>query len=659
MAKNDVVLLDSIIDERLAEQLPSNKRDEVFEYFVFEQILKDFDLSRDEIESGWIDGQNDGGIDGFYVFINGRLLQDPASFFWPKINASIDIRIVTCKHHDTFEQAPLNSMLASAQELFDLSLEPSQFKGQYSKELLEARTALVLAYRRLSIAGPDVTFELTYASRGDTTNVGENIRARANQIETLLKSYFSSCRARFEFVGAGELIAKYRRTKRFSLDLPFKEHLSGGHESYGLLGELDKFVEFVQDEGGNLRRYLFDSNVRDFLRGSRVNDDIAASLNSAAGPDFWWLNNGVTILATNAAITGKAIALQNIQIVNGLQTTETIYRHFQATGLISDSRNVLVKVLVSTDPQIRDRIIQATNNQNAVEVASLHATDKIQRDIEEILESNDWYYERRKNYYRNIGKPLNRFATPLYLASGFVALVLKNPAKATTLKARFMRNPVSYDAVFSENTPIELWPTIVEILKRVEDGLSYVRPEDFGLSDRFLSRWRNLVSLICVSRIIGTFSYKIPELLDLDFQLITRDSVGEVWKPIQEELESYKWVHGKGRPYKNHQFATDSCFRASTQFGISGAEAVGRKILPTGTPERPAIIVSDELLSQVQSIVSEDLWDKERRCWKTGADKIVATRLKCRRGEARTALRMLKNGTTPLDFMRNDGAQIS
>ena len=82
-----------------------------------------------------------------------------------------------------------------------------------------------------------------------------------------------------------------------------------------------------------------------------------------------------------------------------------------------------------------------------MEIAALHATDKIQRDIEEILERHDWYYERRKNYYRNIGKPKARFVTPLYLASAVVALVFKNPAKATRIKARFTRNQHSYEDV--------------------------------------------------------------------------------------------------------------------------------------------------------------------------------------------------------------------
>jgi hypothetical protein len=95
-------------------------------------------------------------------------------------------------------------------------------------------------------------------------------------------------------------------------------------------------------------------------------------------------------LATNATIPGKTIQLQDIQIVNGLQTTETVFRHFKTGAKESQDRALLVKILVSSDAQARDRIIRATNNQTLVEVAALHATDKVQRDIEEILERHNW-----------------------------------------------------------------------------------------------------------------------------------------------------------------------------------------------------------------------------------------------------------------------------
>src|SRR5438445_11551941 len=104
MAKNDTLLIDGIIDERISLKLPSDKRDEAFEYFAFEQALKDYDFSTDEIISGSVDGRNDGGIDGFFIIINGHLLSDPESFNWPKSGAVLEVWLITCKHHDTFRQ---------------------------------------------------------------------------------------------------------------------------------------------------------------------------------------------------------------------------------------------------------------------------------------------------------------------------------------------------------------------------------------------------------------------------------------------------------------------------------------------------------------------------------------------------------------------------
>ncbi len=135
-----------------------------------------------------------------------------------------------------------------------------------------------------------------------------------------------------------------------------------------------------------------------------------------------------------------------------------------------------MKIVVSKDVRHRDRIIQATNNQNVVETAGLRASDKVQRDIEEFLEQHGWYYERRKNYYKNIGKPQDRFVTPMFLAGGFVALVMKNPSQAAKLRAKFMRKDKSYESVFSDRHVIHLWLAVTEVLKRVEAGLNRVRP---------------------------------------------------------------------------------------------------------------------------------------------------------------------------------------
>ena len=412
MAKNDRFLLDGIVDDRVAARSPSDKRDEAFEYLAFEQVMKDFDLSNDELLSGWIDGRQDGGIDGFFILVNGHLLQDPEAFIWPRTGSDLRVFLISCKHHETFKQATLDAIVATLTELLDFGIEDASLQGAYSEALLRKRNNLRYAYRKLSPRLSSFSIDISYASRGDTLDIGTEVRSRADQLRALVKDYFGSCKSHFTFVGSTELVGLHRKIPNFTLELPFVEALAKG-ERYVVLVRLSDYFKFVSDEDGKLRRYLFESNVRDFMGLNRVNEDIRSTLENKESPDFWWLNNGVTILATSASITGKSIQASEIQIVNGLQTTESIYRYLSSSGSATDDRCVLVKVIVTRDEAVRDAIIRATNNQTDVELASLHATDKIQRDIEDALSRSGLSYERRKNYYVNLGHTPAEIVTPL------------------------------------------------------------------------------------------------------------------------------------------------------------------------------------------------------------------------------------------------------
>jgi hypothetical protein len=630
MAKNDVVLVDTILQGRRADRYPSDDPGEVFELFAFEQVLKPFDLSQDEIEHGWIDGRDDAGMDGFFVFVNGRLVQDPNTFAWPRRNTEIEVRIINCKHHETFQQAPLNTLLANVPELFDLAIERNALRGSYSEELLEARDTFFEVVRQLSVTRPMLNFEFLYASRGDATAVAVNVQATAKQLESAIHSLFSDCTVRVSFVGAGELLTMYRTTRSFALNLPIIEYLTGGPASYVALARLDQFARFVTDEDGNLRRYLFDSNVRDYLGESGVNQDISASLGDASTPDFWWLNNGITILATGAAVVGKEIQLQDIQIVNGLQTTETVFRAFQEHRVQRPERAVLVKIIVSSDESVRDSIIRATNNQSIVETAALRATDKIQRDIEQALERHDWYYERRKNYYRNVGKPLARFVTPMYIAAGCVALVMKNPAEAATLRSRFMRSDDSYHRVFDPDLPLNVWVTIAELLKKVEAGLSTVRPERTHEGERFLANWRNLVAFLVACRAIGRFSYEADNLAKLDVRAIPESAIVEVWVVIQ----GVQSVIGK-RTYRNPGFVRRCLEEVATQFGVQHLAALTRKrVAPPASKTAPRSLVSDELVDSVDAALPQ-------QPWKPGVHREVAKAIHKRPDDVTAAIQRL------------------
>lgn len=532
MAKNDKVLIDGIIDDRIETKIPSEKRDEVFEYFTFEQILKDYDLSNDELLIGNVDGRNDGGIDGFYIFVNGHILNDMEKFNWPKSGSILEIWIITCKYHDTFKQAPLDNLAASLTELFDLSIENEQLKCDYSHQIISQRSKFKNAYRKVSPRLSEFSINICYASRGSSEDIGESIKARARQIEQICIDSFGNCNSMFNFYGSTELIDLHRKAPNFSLELPFSDNLTSG-ETYILLVKLRDYYNFISDDG-KLRRYLFDSNVRDFMGLNRVNEDIRNTLSNDKSPDFWWLNNGITILATGASVVGKSIQIEDIQIVNGLQTSESIFRYFDLGGTDIKNRSVLVKVIVSNNSENRDEIIRATNNQTIVELASLHATDKIQRDIEEILKLNDFYYERRTNYYKNQGILPEKILTPLYLASGFVSLILKSPEQGSELKSRFMRNEESYNKVFSLSTDLKVWPKIAFILKSTDKFLVSKKINSNNKSEHFLKNRRHFVSFITISRLLNNFDFTIYDLISFELSRYSLIELEKSWDILHD-----------------------------------------------------------------------------------------------------------------------------
>jgi len=530
MAKNDTILVDSLL-QQMQRVTPGDIGD-IFERFALEQILKSFDLSTEEMDFGWTDGSLDGGIDGFYVLINGRLLTDATDFSWPRTGAEIKVFIITCKHHETFQQGPLDSLLATAQDIFDLSLSNSELSGKYSAKIKQCRDLFISAFKHLSLHRPTISFEVVYASRGNTDLLGASIKARAQQLINLLNSYFSASECIFNALGAAELVERYRQVRSFALDLPVQECLTAGQEGYVVLAKLRDYSAFVQDENKNLRRYLFDSNVRAYLGKNLVNADIRNTLDDSCGPNFWWLNNGVTILATSASLVGKTLKLRDIQIVNGLQTTESIYKHFSsAADLIGDARTLLVKVIVSQDENVRDQVIRATNNQSAVEPAALHATERIQRSIEEILLQHDWFYERRTNFYKNEGKPEGRIVSPLLMAAGSVALLLKNPVSASKLKQKSIRTPEAYQSVYSEVFPLNAWPVAAVLMRSAE--LAIIRGQrKRGSHTGVISAWRGPLAYVAASRALGTFSFEHRNLISMDLSVLSDTFMDECWSCI-------------------------------------------------------------------------------------------------------------------------------
>ena len=162
MAKNDLILLDGILEEYSRDPSFENAG-ETFEYFATEQILKDYAFSKDQLLSGSVDGRNDGGIDEFFVLVNGHLAESIPDDFWPKSNAELEVFIITCKHDSSFKQGPITTMIPSLIQLFDFSIATSALQESYNEKLLRKRDLLFSTYKRLASSLVKFDINIIYA----------------------------------------------------------------------------------------------------------------------------------------------------------------------------------------------------------------------------------------------------------------------------------------------------------------------------------------------------------------------------------------------------------------------------------------------------------------------------------------------------------------
>jgi hypothetical protein len=549
MARNDVVLLDSLVEKSKAQLGSDREESELFELFTFDQVLKDYEPSFEELESGWTDGGNDGGLDGFFIFVGDRIATPDSPTFASKRSPHIDVHIISARRSATFEQQPIDSLISSLGELLDLRIRDNELKYPYNDDVLEQRRLFSRTYIALAERQPKLRLCVHYCSRGDASQVAPNLRSRAQTLQKLLDELFSNAETAVKFVGASELLTSARKHRDFTLRLPYIENfVSREGRNYILLCTISDYFKFMSDEEGKLRHHLFESNVRDYLGKVQINSDIQQTLErheSADQGDFWWLNNGVTILGTNASVAGKELCVENAQIVNGLQTTQTIYRYFTSESpVLDDRRAVLIKVILAADEAMRARIIKATNYQNTVDLASLRGLDKIQRDIEQFLFDHGWYYDRRKNYYKNQGKPAQRIISVPYLAAAVRAIALGEPARSQKQRSRSLRDDATYSQVFDPAWDLRVFLASLEVIRAIETTIHARRK--VAVNDA-PSAFVHYIGFVYACECLGKYAYDANEICALVGNVPPSDQIFR----IQNELkQASKNSREPGRRYQ-------------------------------------------------------------------------------------------------------------
>jgi hypothetical protein len=306
------------------------------------------------------------------------------------------------------------------------------------------------------------------------------VQRKADTLAEMVRGLFPGAACAVEFLTASELLAMARETPRLSYQLDVTDapiNTKGG--IVGLV-KIREYFRFIENRGG-LRRNLFEANVRDYQGATQVNAEIGQTLSERWPEDFWWLNNGITIVAGKVTQTGKTLTIEDPQIVNGLQTSREIFHYFKTANTEKEEREILVRVISPETAESRDRVIKATNSQTPISPASLRATDKIQRDIEQYLRSFGLFYDRRKNSHKNEGKPLDKIVGIPSMAQALMAVVLQKPGTARARPSSLLKKDEDYEKVFSVDFPIEVFRASIELSRLVEAHLrndGALTPED-------------------------------------------------------------------------------------------------------------------------------------------------------------------------------------
>lgn len=521
MSTNAVVLLDELLktreNERDGTPVP---RDEAFELFSFEQALKNSELSPEEIAAGQVGGNDDGGIDGIYTFLNGNLIAADSEVLEDGFDAStvrrepdLELVVVQAKQTKSFAETPFEKLQTTFSEIFELAKTEEELREIFSSALVEGAEIFRKAWHRLSTRHPHIAVRVIYASKGDTGAINSKVHARADLICEYVTKMIPKAAARVEFLGARELVELAGQPKPYTLELSYRENATDV-DSHVALVSLDDYFNFISDASGALRRYIFDWNVRDYEGDVEVNREIAGGLRDASSPEFWWLNNGVTVICSQASARGRTFTLDDVQIVNGLQTSVTIYEYLRSAdaGDPARQRSVLVRIIVTGNHDVRDRVIRATNRQTAVTQASLRATDRIQRDIERYFLSEGWFYERRKNYYRNQGRAPGRIVGIPYLAQAIMAIGLSEPSNSRARPSSLLKGEADYGRVFDPTLDLSVYLWVARTQRAVDD---FMRGERAGASTNERTNLRFHVSMLVVAKLHGGKVYSSSQLKGL------------------------------------------------------------------------------------------------------------------------------------------------
>lgn len=401
--------------------------------FLAFAIEKHLGIDIDEINESIIDGSHDKGIDAIYI--DDETEDRPVVYlFQSKYYQNEE------KFDRAFEGNAVDKMRQAIENLILKS----------PKNLPEANAFLLGKLKDIkSLSNP--RFQIVFcANSAAPADIARNEFDQFVKDNSQGQGFF-----KVEYLTLEKLLALVTPATARSVNAKLK--LSGTYFEWSLgqvrviVGRVSgrELAELCKREGKD----LFDINVRGYLsKKNSVNKEIYRSAtNPIEGSNFFILNNGVTIVCKSVSYLPIAdspeIEISSLQIVNGGQTTNSIFEALQANALV-DSLYVLIKIIATESKDLIEKIAESTNAQTNVRTRDLRSNDQIQKAIERLLLNQGFYYESRKNKFRESPAAKGKRIDMEVAAQAYYSFICQKPADAKN-KKRQLFGPL-YDEIFSD-----------------------------------------------------------------------------------------------------------------------------------------------------------------------------------------------------------------
>lgn len=423
-------------------QLDSAKDGIVFERFANQTILSvhqpdAFNVSDDLLDTVCIGGQNDMGLDGICIKLNGLLvysLQDAKDIFEKYNKADIEFIFVQSKYKEKFDSGEYAKYINGVEDF--LGEDHFQPHNSDIDKWLEIKNYLLSDDVMMRWShNPDV--RLYYVVMGTWENsphilaISEKCKKDISALDTY-----------------GDISIQYIDTASFKSILDENENsytavinvidtfsltaVEDVENSSIILCNGNELLKLLTSKEGLLRKNLFDDNVRDYQGDTAINNEILNTIKTTP-QSFVLLNNGITIVCDDISVGNRKVTIKSPQVVNGCQTCSVLF-YAMKMGLDLSEVTVVAKVIATHSLDITNNIVKGTNRQNIVYDEAFEITRQFHKDLEDLFNALTvesgvrLFYERRSKQFANNPtiKPFEK-VNLRGITQSFVSIFLNEP----------------------------------------------------------------------------------------------------------------------------------------------------------------------------------------------------------------------------------------